>query len=445
MKHTMTLKHIAKLLLFNAKTTEDIDLMTSLSEYFRANPEEAGATVSVHEQLFRFRVCQAFMFAGVALYKASMLRTLLERSGHSCTSGSHLAMFIPKVEQREVELVTDELKDEYIHSMFDGTSRLGELLNNVLRWCTADFELVQRLALLMTYEKHLSGVQAARVLTTLYMTTLTIAIPRMIGFGRDSVSANAVTLRSLTPVFTHAEDILCICHTLMNMGKHFLLAFLEEFYGKWISIIYGTSPQAKAIWKRSLDVALVGFSTVRWYCEAEIIIQNAAYFPLIRPFLSQLVDEGICPTLAPAALALYDSHELLLKLQHAALVDMKFIISTTYEMEGDLIPQILGFLRLETIRGVGRNIQNRVPGTLPTVEAIYRQTAELKKGACMEKVARAHARALLDPPLPSPLPHAESSLTHACVAYRFGLATASVPRGSSAWIRRRHLSTPAGR
>ena len=107
----MTLKHIAKLLLFNAKTTEDIDLMTSLSEYFRANPEEAGATVSVHEQLFRFRVCQAFMFAGVALYKASMLRTLLERSGHSCTSGSHLAMFIPKVEQREVELVTDELKD----------------------------------------------------------------------------------------------------------------------------------------------------------------------------------------------------------------------------------------------------------------------------------------------------------------------------------------------
>ena len=216
---------------------------------------------------------------------------------------------------------------------------------NVLRWCSADFELVQRLALLMTYEKHLSGAQAARVLTTLYMTTLTIAIPRMIGFGRDSVSANAVTLRSLTPVFTHAEDILCICHTLMNMGKHFLIAFLEEFYGKWISIIYGTSPQAKPIWKRSLDVALVGFSTVRWYCEAEIIIQNAAYFPLIRPFLSQLVDEGICPTLAPAALALYDSHELLLKLQHAAMVDMKFIISTTYEMEGDLIPQILGFLR----------------------------------------------------------------------------------------------------
>ena len=192
-KHLNTVKHRAKLIQFNAKTTEDLDLMTSLSEHFRANPDEAGANVGVHEQLYRFRVCQAFMFAGVALYKAGMLRSLLERSGHSCTGGNHLSQFIPEVEQREVDLIMDEVNGQYIHSMFDGTSRMGELLNNVLRWCSPDFELVQRLALLMTYEKHLSGAQAARVLTTLYMTTLTIAIPRIIGFGRDSVSANSVS------------------------------------------------------------------------------------------------------------------------------------------------------------------------------------------------------------------------------------------------------------
>lgn len=280
----------------------------------------------------------------------------------------------------------DEIKGQYIHSMFDGTSRLGELLNNVLRWCTPDFELVQRLALLMTYEKHLSGAQAARVLTTLYMTTLSIPSQWMIGFGRDSVSANAVTLRSLVPVFTSAEDILCICHTLMNTGKHFSLTFLDEFYSKWIPIVYGTSPQAKAIWKRTIDQALIGFSSVRWYCEGEIIIQNSFNFPLLKPFLTQLVDEGICPTLAPAALEIYQRDERLLKLEHASMVDMRLIISTTYEMEGDLIPQLLGYLRIESIRSLGQNIQNGIPGTLPTVEAILRQTTELKKGSRLEKV-----------------------------------------------------------
>ena len=397
-KHTHSLKHIARLIVFNAKTTEDIDLMASLSAHFRANPDEAGATVNVHEQLYRFRVTQAFMFAGVALYKASMLRTLLERSGHSCTSGTHLAMYVPKVEEREIRLVQEELKDEYIHSMFDGTSRVGELLNNVLRWCTSDFELMQRLALLMTYQKHLSGAQAARVLTTLYMTVLSIPIPRMIGFGRDSVSANAVTLRSLKPVFTHAEDMLCICHTLMNMGKHFHLGYLDEFMSKWIAIIYGTSPHAKAIWKRTIDVALVGYSTVRWYSEGEIIIQNAQIFPLIKPFLKQLVDEGVCPTLAPAALDILERGERLLKLQHAAIVDMKMVISLTYDMEGDLIPQLLAYQRIEALRGVGRHIANGVPGALPTVEAILRATTELKKGAEMEKVKRS-------PHLPPPPTH----------------------------------------
>ena len=129
-KHVATHKHIARLKDYNAKTTEDLDLMSSLGEHFARNPDLAGATVGVHEQLYRFRVCQvffflpsplalstfplhlhsplaliplhstsclqAFMYAGVALFKAGMLRTLLERSGHSCTAGNHLAQFIPK-------------------------------------------------------------------------------------------------------------------------------------------------------------------------------------------------------------------------------------------------------------------------------------------------------------------------------------------------------------
>ena len=59
-KHVNTLKHIARLVDYNAKTTEDLDLMCSLGEHFARNPDLAGATVGVHEQLYRFRVCRCF-------------------------------------------------------------------------------------------------------------------------------------------------------------------------------------------------------------------------------------------------------------------------------------------------------------------------------------------------------------------------------------------------
>ena len=282
------------------------------------------------------------MYAGVALFKAGMLRTLLERSGHSCTAGNHLAQFIPKVEQREIDVIREEIEDQYVHSMFDGTSRLGELMNNVLRYCDTDFTLHQRLVLLITYEKHLTGVQISKMLTVLYLTTFKLQIERLIGFGRDSAAVNGVGVRSLTVTFTYAEDVLCLCHTLMNVGKHIQLATLDEFLSKWIQIIYGGSSAAhKAAWKRMIDISVVGHSTVRWYCEGEIIIQNAKHFPSLHPFLTQLVNDGNCPTLAPAALEILNSNERLLKLQHAAIMDIESIISVTYEMEGDGLPQTI--------------------------------------------------------------------------------------------------------
>ena len=89
----------------------------STSERGMLHPKKAGLTMSQHcnvevgslfSQKQNASSCiliplalstsclQAFMYAGVALFKAGMLRTLLERSGHSCTAGNHLAQFIPK-------------------------------------------------------------------------------------------------------------------------------------------------------------------------------------------------------------------------------------------------------------------------------------------------------------------------------------------------------------
>ena len=101
--------------------------------------------------------------------------------------------------------------------MFDGTSRLSELLNNVLRFVTPDFVIVQRLALLLTYASHLTGVQLSKILTTLFLTTFSLPIDRLIGFGRDSASANE---RSTSR--TQAENFACPQRTPHLHSPHLL-------------------------------------------------------------------------------------------------------------------------------------------------------------------------------------------------------------------------------
>ena len=74
-------------------------------------------------------------------------------------------MFIPKVEANELDRIGRELVNQYAAAIFDGQSRLGELMNLVLRWCTADFFLVQRLTALVTLSHHMTGIQICTLLT----------------------------------------------------------------------------------------------------------------------------------------------------------------------------------------------------------------------------------------------------------------------------------------
>ena len=67
--HINTAKHKGNLATFNSKNKQDRDLMVSLGEYFRVNPNEAMSTLSPNDHLARFRIVETFMAAGVAVSK----------------------------------------------------------------------------------------------------------------------------------------------------------------------------------------------------------------------------------------------------------------------------------------------------------------------------------------------------------------------------------------
>ena len=74
--HIASAKHKSKLSKFNEKSSGDFEVMQELGEYFAAHPDEAGSTVKPETNLYRFRVTECFMYAGVAPAKIDMLREL---------------------------------------------------------------------------------------------------------------------------------------------------------------------------------------------------------------------------------------------------------------------------------------------------------------------------------------------------------------------------------
>lgn len=66
-----------------------------------------------------------------------MLRKLLEREGHALSDRSSMpALYIPQIEQREIDRVVKELHGHHFAVIFDGTTRLGEAINIVTRSIT---------------------------------------------------------------------------------------------------------------------------------------------------------------------------------------------------------------------------------------------------------------------------------------------------------------------
>ena len=241
---------------------------------------------------------------------------------------------------------------------------------------------MQRLVALTTFAKHLTGKQLATFIVQLILTKFRIPVENVIAFARDSCAVNGVCVRSLCTTFVTASDMLCICHTLNHLGEHFELGFLWEFLSSWIHLIY-SSAYAKTIWHGLIGETVVGYSNVRWYCKAEIAMQLAKNFTLIPKAINKFIEVGVGPTLAPKLKQQYESDTYLLKRQLAAMLDMRFVVATTYELEGDGLTVMLAYDRVRHLSLKGETLHT--PEALPNVEAVIRECATLSVGVELSK------------------------------------------------------------
>eukprot|EP00326_Haptolina_ericina_P017281 CAMPEP_0181196834 /NCGR_PEP_ID=MMETSP1096-20121128/15689_1 /TAXON_ID=156174 ORGANISM="Chrysochromulina ericina, Strain CCMP281" /NCGR_SAMPLE_ID=MMETSP1096 /ASSEMBLY_ACC=CAM_ASM_000453 /LENGTH=115 /DNA_ID=CAMNT_0023286645 /DNA_START=140 /DNA_END=486 /DNA_ORIENTATION=- len=79
---------------------------------------------------------------------------------------------------------------ETVSLSFDGTTRLGEALNIVARYCSADFTLEQRLVRFVTVAQHMDAAGLAGLISRVILQELRLNLADIVGFQRDSAAVN---------------------------------------------------------------------------------------------------------------------------------------------------------------------------------------------------------------------------------------------------------------
>ena len=376
--HVNSDEHKAKYLKWIDRCGADEEIKRFLHEYYENNPDEAYASVSSEDKLYRYRVVEAMLHAGIPISKVDDLRALLERCNNSLTGHEHLKVFIPKIETREHEKLMSELKGQLVTIIFDGTTRLGEALVILARWIPADFSRVeQRLTALRTTFKHTTGDELSKLIMQVLLTTLKIDPSDVVGGARDSCSTNAVAMRAIKALLTNLEDFMCISHTLSHTGEHVELSTLDSFMTPWLSLVQN-HPAARTLWKNTIGTAMVGYSTIRWCSREEVQNEIATNYGALGDYLQTLVDRDIGEAHPRKMLRIYNENRETLENELALSLDLKVIISAVYTLEGDGLLILLARSKVDALLSFSDTVGDD-QSSLPNLAAVLRKNTELKK------------------------------------------------------------------
>ena len=126
--------------LWLSKHETDANVKEFLFEYFQKHPAETMASLPSDVLLFRFNVMETILAACLPPQTLDILSGLLKES---VPDASNMKQFVPKVEAFEFDRVRNEIRGQKVTVIFDGTTRLGEAIVVLLRWCPADFSGIQ--------------------------------------------------------------------------------------------------------------------------------------------------------------------------------------------------------------------------------------------------------------------------------------------------------------
>ncbi|KAL3893346.1 MAG: hypothetical protein SGPRY_014297 [Prymnesium sp.] len=119
----------------------------------------------------------------------------------------------------------------------------------------------------------------------------------------------------------------------------------------------------------------------------------AENFSKLPAFLDELDKKQYGNASRAKLCTLMATHRDSLELELAAMLDMRELVKTTYELEGDRLELLLVYDRIERLRKFGDFLRsNQSDGLLPNVDATLRARIKLVTGAKLSKYFNVHGQ-----------------------------------------------------
>ena len=261
--HLKSKKHQEGKIRLQRKEAREQDLAKYLEKYNKEH-HPRGETLPESQQIFRVKVVKTFLLAGVPLSKLDVFRNLLEETGYRLTDRRFMFDLIPFILEEEETNIKREIQGKHIGVIFDGTTRLGEAMAIVIRFVSESWELKQHLVRMQLLSKSMTGEEVARELIHVLSSNYSIGPNSLIAAMRDRASVNDVAMKTLKVVYPNVLDIGCFSHTINNVGEHFRVPLVAEFFTSWMAL-FSHSSKAKFLWKELTGKAMASYSATRWW------------------------------------------------------------------------------------------------------------------------------------------------------------------------------------
>lgn len=281
--------------------------------------------------MFRVKVVENFLRAGIPLAKVDSLRGLLEENGLRLSHSSHLADYIPLLLKQEKETLIKEIQSEPVSIAFDGTTREGEALAIVLRFMSG-WKIEQRLVRLLLLVKPVTGDELAREILTVLSTELGVASTKLLACMRDRASVNGKAMRTIAIMYPGVMDIGCFSHTLDLVGANFKTPTLDKFMKHWVKM-FQNSYKAKLMWREQTGQSPQHYSPTRWWSKWECEKQVMLHWGDVPGFLANL---DVSPKSREKLKLLLKNEMVNLMIELAITIDAgESFVKACYTLEGD--------------------------------------------------------------------------------------------------------------
>lgn len=326
--HIATQVHTTKMRERQAGSLTGVKLLKCITEYKGIVSAESGgkepagfAVVPEKVQVVRGEFLQQMLRAGIEIKKANKIRGWLER---------HMAVpllddvklvqqYMGPLALLEHNTLLEELKDQFIGVYHDGTTYRGEAFCIILRYVQADLTIVLRLVKLAFLAGSMNNTQISALLMHTIAHDMRITNCSVLSWMHDSASANLSSFNdTLALVYPYSDDNTCMPHTDNHVGEAFCTPVLDKFMGLYNTMICKTASASLRLFAEITGKMPRHAGKTRWWSTNDVqelsLLPNLSNGNLLR-WADKMVEEEICPVIAPKMQAFLKNKEKMNKFQ----------------------------------------------------------------------------------------------------------------------------------